>query len=124
MCGVLLKFVLLSAACLMAVPPGACCVEFASTESVAPAGACCRHAAPLSEHAPRPAQSNSRDCCCRYDAVPRGEHLSLVDFDALLVAAKPFDDFDSNAEATGRVPAPEEMDSGPPRHLLQCVWLC
>lgn len=124
MCGSLLKLVMLSGAFLVAVPPGACCVEFASADPVSTAGACCRHAAPLSEHGSKPVQTDPRECCCRYDAVPRGEQVSLADCDALLVPAVSFDRHGSNVEATGRMPAPEEMDSGPPRHLLQCVWLC
>ncbi|MEX0704859.1 MAG: hypothetical protein WD069_22360 [Planctomycetales bacterium] len=126
MSGLLLKLLVMSEALLVALPPGACCVNFKSAgQHAGPSrGSCCRPETPRPERSPVPPAPGASECCCRYDGVPRGEQVAVADGWALPVAAFPFDSRPRLEGVSGVPPAPESLDPGPPRHLLHCVWLC
>ena len=127
----LLRLVIVSNALALFLPPGHCCVTLPRRTADQPMS-CCRHGAAHHEAAHKegaltPGHGAPTDspvyCCCHRDAVPTGEPALPDKLSASVV--------DSNVGAetsihcfTARAPAQADFCTGPPRHVLQCVWLC
>lgn len=115
------KTVALIAALVLALPPGLCCgMGWVSAKSSPPKKSCCHQAAPASESQPAPARPQT-ECCCSIKATVPNSSVQTPDasvagmFDLPLAAA---------AVAADRALSvvPVVTPTGPPLHVLHCVW--
>jgi hypothetical protein len=121
-----------TAALILAFPPGFCSVVLTSrsvsvanpvADSTSPSSRCC-HSCPTKEQPVSrqlPADSGWR-CCCAVD--PRLPHKPVPPPEAWIATVPTFIDGSMIAPSIRNADRPEPLPSGPRRHVLLCVWRC
>ena len=111
----------LIAAAVLALPPSFCCFPGVEAAKAAPAKSCCQKTAGSSHQHSAP-QCPQRACCCERHAVAPPDivqppHAATV---AIIPAALMLSDLAAPRTVVATVAV---LPTGPPLHVLHCVWV-
>jgi hypothetical protein len=123
----LLQFVALGTSLVLALPPGWCsfCVRPSESKSVPAKATCCHR--PASKHPADSSKAPARpsvQCCCLRDATLPEKPIQQDDSTGLTLPVVADHVALDLVSTTAGVAALAPISTGPPLHVLQCVWRC
>ena len=107
---------------VVAAFPSLCCGQLVFADDETPAKVTCCHSEPTSPAGPALPTEPVNDCCCQQSTIPTSSvevrHSELESSLPFVVLAEPKATLTTSSRRTHHFAV-----TGPPLHLLQCVWL-